>query len=278
MKQLTEVQLEKIWYLDIFDSRKNDKTIMAEMPDYESYLKSKQRLAKNKTTSNEYQFMSIEPLLTREQEYHLFRQYNYLKHKYKKAITSNPRLLNGYLAKIQKVKNILIYANTKLIMTVLKAQCYRDFEVALSDGCYGLIHSVDSFDFRKGFKFATYAYWAIRSKIRYFSQSELKETNYVSSNHDIDLDECTDKEFDIVGNNEDKSVINEMLRWVSEREKKVVEYYYGLNGNRAMILEEIGQALKISKERVRQIREAALHKIQLMELKKHEEKRLSLCG
>ncbi|MDD4005434.1 MAG: sigma-70 family RNA polymerase sigma factor [Elusimicrobiaceae bacterium] len=51
---------------------------------------------------------------------------------------------------------------------------------------------------------------------------------------------------------------NKALEMIGEREKSILEYRYGLSGQKPMTLEEIGQTLKLSRERVRQIEERAV--------------------
>ena len=45
---------------------------------------------------------------------------------------------------------------------------------------------------------------------------------------------------------------------LTEREIKVITFYYGLHGNVALTLEEIGERLNLTRERVRQIKEKAI--------------------
>lgn len=51
---------------------------------------------------------------------------------------------------------------------------------------------------------------------------------------------------------------NKAMEMIGEREKSILEYRYGLSGQKPMTLEEIGQTLKLSRERVRQIEERAV--------------------
>lgn len=66
-----------------------------------------------------------------------------------------------------RAKNRLIEANLRLVIHV--ARRYRGFEMDLMDliqeGNLGLIHAVDKYDYRKGYKFSTYAIWWIRQAI-----------------------------------------------------------------------------------------------------------------
>jgi len=58
-----------------------------------------------------------------------------------------------------------------------------------------------------------------------------------------------------------KDDINEVLHTLSDKEREVVEYRFGLNGRRAMSLKEIGDRFKLTKERIRQIEKSALSRL-----------------
>jgi RNA polymerase primary sigma factor len=55
--------------------------------------------------------------------------------------------------------------------------------------------------------------------------------------------------------------INESLSTLTERQAKILELYYGLNGNRPMTLEQIGEIFNVTRERIRQVREQALKRL-----------------
>ncbi len=67
----------------------------------------------------------------------------------------------------------------------------------------------------------------------------------------------------------DKSLINEslcteidrVLSTLSDRERDIIKYFYGINGQE-MTLEEIGLRFKLTRERVRQIKEKAIKRLQ----------------
>lgn len=68
----------------------------------------------------------------------------------------------------------------------------------------------------------------------------------------------------------DKNLINESLAWeieralstLSQREAKVLKLYFGLGMKHPFTLEEIGEELSLTRERVRQIKEKAIKRIQ----------------
>lgn len=55
--------------------------------------------------------------------------------------------------------------------------------------------------------------------------------------------------------------VNRALSTLTEREAEVISSYFGLNGSRAMSLEEIGERFKLTRERVRQIKEKATRRL-----------------
>ncbi|MDY3907830.1 MAG: RNA polymerase sigma factor RpoD [Candidatus Enterosoma sp.] len=67
----------------------------------------------------------------------------------------------------QDAKDELIQCNLKLVVAIAKHYLNRgmDFLDLIQEGNLGLIKAVDKFDYRKGFKFSTYATWWIRQAI-----------------------------------------------------------------------------------------------------------------
>jgi RNA polymerase sigma factor (sigma-70 family) len=61
---------------------------------------------------------------------------------------------------------------------------------------------------------------------------------------------------------DEKRMIHQALRALPEREKSILEQRFGLNGNGEVILENIGQELGLTRERVRQIQQEALRTLQ----------------
>ena len=112
------------------------------------------------------------PLLNREQEQYLFRKMNYLKFK---ASTMRERLdpdrpsmvAMQHIARLYEqavaVKNDIVRANLRLVISIAKRYAVGPthlFEL-ISDGNMSLIRAAEKFDFARGFRFSTYATWAI---------------------------------------------------------------------------------------------------------------------
>ncbi len=112
------------------------------------------------------------PLLTREQEVHLFRKFNYLKYRAarlrQQLSLSHPK--SSLMDEIERlydaavaVKNQIVQANLRLVVSIAKRHVRQteEFFSLVSDGNMSLIRAAEKFDFSRGNKFSTYASWAI---------------------------------------------------------------------------------------------------------------------
>ena len=126
------------------------------------------------------------PLLTREQEQHLFRKMNYLKYKASvlrdRLDVRRPRmtameLVLKFANDAAAVKNDIIRANLRLVVSIAKRYASGPghlFEL-ISDGNMSLIRAVEKFDFARGFRFSTYATWAIIKNFARTIPTELRQ-------------------------------------------------------------------------------------------------------
>jgi hypothetical protein len=119
------------------------------------------------------------PLLTREQEVHLFRKMNYLKFKASKLVAlldperPDARLLDRieqFYQQSVEVRNEIIRANLRLVVAMTKryARSNQPLFELVSDGNISLMRAVEKFDYARGIRFSTYATCAI---IRNFAQT-----------------------------------------------------------------------------------------------------------
>jgi RNA polymerase primary sigma factor/RNA polymerase sigma factor len=209
------------------------------------------------------------PLLNREQEVHLFRKMNYLKYKAHRlregldpARPSMPVMeqIEKLYGQSVATKNEIIRANLRLVVSIAK-------RYAKSPENISLIRAVERFDFGRGFRFSTYATWAI---IKNFARTIPIEYRYRSRFHTT-----KDELLGNVPNDDPNPLVQEsaqkqrehdvaqILGRLNDREKQVIRCRFGLDhGREPMTLQQVGEAMGVSKERIRQLQMRAITKLQ----------------
>jgi RNA polymerase sigma factor (sigma-70 family) len=215
------------------------------------------------------------PLLTKDQEQHLFRQMNYLKHKLKKVCdrfadpdgTVNAakvkiedlEAIERLLEQVTAVKDLLISCNMRLVVSIAKRHAGQtdNFFELLSDGNMSLMRAVEKFDYSRGNKFSTYASWAIMKNFaRSIPEEKTRKERYVTGRDelfDVAPDNRTDEHELLSTAEQAASRVNRLLENLSPRDREIVRLRAGLDGSEPKTLEQIGQQLGITKERVRQL-------------------------
>ena len=217
------------------------------------------------------------PLLTREQEVWLFRKFNYLKHK---AATlragldmerPNSRLMDQIdrlYEEIVGLKNRIVRANLRLVVSIAKRRVSAgdSFFDLVSDGNMSLIRAVEKFDYARGNKFSTYASWAIMKNYartipdehRRRDRFRAADMELLQSAADIRADEYQQR----LAENDRLQQVGRFLDRLDSREQTIIIRRYGLDHeHEPQTLKEVGSALGVTKERVRQIEAKAMEKL-----------------
>jgi RNA polymerase sigma factor (sigma-70 family) len=219
------------------------------------------------------------PLLNKEQEQHLFRKMNFLKyqaHQLQKSIdpdkarASDLDRLEKLLKEAQKVKDLLINANMRLVASIAKkhARPTDNFFELLSDGNLSLMKAVEKFDYSRGNKFSTYASWAImKNYARSLPDEKTKRDRFLTGADDYFdavADKRTDEQVELITAENKKNQVHRLLDRLDERERRIMQLRYGINAERGLTLEQVGQREGITKERVRQIEARGLLKLKTL--------------
>ncbi len=215
------------------------------------------------------------PLLSREQEQDLFRRYNYLKFKLSRtlkktdpatATASQFQAISDLRSQIEDVRQRITRANLRLVVSIAKkhAGWASNFFEIISDGNMSLMRAVEKFDYARGYKFSTYATWAVmKNYARSIPEQHYQSRRFVTGQETV-LEAVPDRveAIDCGDQERVRELIDSGLKELSDREQEVVRQHFGLGKDgKHLTLEQLGERFGVTKERVRQIEIRALARL-----------------
>ncbi len=184
--------------------------------------------------------------------------------------------INRFKSGDLNAKNILIERNLRLVVHIAKKfSSIKEVEDLISVGTIGLIKGIESFDYTKGTKLATYASRCIENEILMLIRNSKKNKNEVFLQEPIGVDKEGNEIslIDILNSGEDtivdiveqklaiKKMYNKLNDILSEKEQIIIKLRYGLIDGKIKTQKEIAKKLNISRSYVSRIEKKALDKL-----------------
>jgi RNA polymerase sigma factor (sigma-70 family) len=271
------VELDRIMPCDEFDDDRLHEQILSEMPDLAEFerQRKKGKSLKNDNMPPEIVVLYNNPVLTREQEHHLFRKYNFLKHQAQQLLQRKHGLVvqmevRRLLQQAVVLKQHIADCNIRLAVSVSRKhaqitdQMHRLWEI-VSEANWCILKSIVCFDFTRRVKFSTYTTWGIRNNLGRASAEHREHHSRYSSGHDPKvferaapeqkLTEETDRQLFL------KKTVDSMLLRLEPRDSAILRMYMLDEG---LSLDAVGKKFGITKERVRQIKVSSIKKMRDM--------------
>jgi RNA polymerase primary sigma factor/RNA polymerase sigma factor len=219
------------------------------------------------------------PLLSREQEQHLFRKLNFAKYRANRLRST----LNAEQPQAKRMdeieqlydtavatKNQLVRANLRLVVSIAKRHVgpQENFFELVSDGNISLIRAAEKFDYGRGFKFSTYASWAIMKNFARSIPNEMKQRDRFRTSNDelfaATQENRADRLSEELAHENRISAVRKILSRLDDREQKIIINRFGLDYTQEpCTLKQVGESMGVTKERVRQIESRALDKLRI---------------
>ncbi|MGD9647789.1 MAG: sigma-70 family RNA polymerase sigma factor [Pirellulales bacterium] len=216
--------------------------------------------------------------MSRDDEASLFRRLNFVKHRAAELRDtldpSQPDVplmddIELLLAEADRVRNHIWRANLRLVVSVAKryVNAENSFQDLVSDGNVSLLRAIECFDVSRGFRFSTYATWALRKNYhRAITRRHRDRMRFVTVDEGL-LAEAPAQPATISPRNADaiRQALGRLLDRLPDRERLVVSARFGFDaGEHPQTLQQIAVRLGVCKERSRQLLLRALARLQTL--------------
>jgi RNA polymerase primary sigma factor/RNA polymerase sigma factor len=131
----------------------------------------------------------------------------------------------------------------------------------ISDGNLTLIRTVDSFDTHKGNRFSTYATFALMKGFARSVPEMIARGRETSAGENLLAAVPDRRESRVTSQLVSRDEVRELLSRLEPRERDIIAAHYGLAEGQPATYEQVGSRMGLSKQRVRQIEQAALAKL-----------------
>ncbi|MEM1331056.1 MAG: sigma-70 family RNA polymerase sigma factor [Planctomycetota bacterium] len=228
-------------------------------------------------------------ILTAAEERILFHQFNYARYRVRRlqeevetSATRQPtpeqaHEILSWHRRAEQIREQIAETNLALVLAMAKRTRMSevDFADLVSEGNMALLRAVDKFDAGRGYKFSTYACRAI---LKAFSRQGMKLSKYrqrFPTDFDPKLErsnflETKRADFERDAADEVRRIVLDNRADLTDIERTVIEHRFNIRTDgeppedeKPMTLEQVGQIIGVTKERVRQIQNKAMEKIRV---------------